>query len=74
MLQLLNVMHIVLSQTAKEKNLTLLYVGLFVLFLLMMVLDGQISKKYTLNKFFGKVIIFLFVATLIILAILYFFT
>lgn len=74
MLQFINTMSIVLSQTAKEKNLTILYVGLFLFFLLLMVLDGQIKKTYTLNKFFGKMIIVLFIAILIIFAILYFFT
>ncbi len=74
MLQLINTMSILLTQTAKEKNLTILYVALFLIFLLMMVLDGQISKKYTMNKFFGRAIIILFIVTLIILAILYFFT
>ena len=74
MLQLINTMSIILSQTAKEKNLTLLYVGLFLMFLLMMVLDSQIGKKWISNKFLSNVIIFLFIATIIILAILYFFT
>lgn len=74
MLQFINTLSIILSQTAKEKNLTLLYVGLFLFFLLLMVLDGQIKKTYTLNKFFGKLIIILFIAILIIFAILYFFT
>ena len=70
MINLFNTISLLLSQTAKEKNLTLLYVGLFLFFLLMMVLDGQIGKKYTMDKQFGKIIIGMFLVVLIIFIIL----
>lgn len=72
MVQLLQLASIVLSQTEQEKKLTFLYIGLFIIFLLMMVLDSQLTKKYT-NASLKKVVIALFIIVLAIFTILYFF-
>ena len=51
------------AQTLKEQKLTMLYIGLFALFLVMMVVDMYASKKYSGGKVLNKILMyFLFVA------------
>ena len=65
MLQLLGNMMILLEQTAREKKLTYLYIGLFLLFVLMLILDARTKKQYTGPKAVTYILLFfIFLATI----------
>ncbi len=62
-----------LAQTAQEKKLTLLYVGLFCFGLMMLVIDTQAGKRWVGdNKLLTKIIGVVFVIIIIVFIILYF--
>ena len=64
MLEILGKIVIMLEQTTREKKLTFLYIGLFLIFLLMLILDARTKKEYTGPKALTKIILFfLFLAS-----------
>lgn len=52
-----------LAQTAKEKKLTVLYIGLFAVFVVLLVVDMYGKNAYAGGKIINKIIVyFLFIA------------
>ncbi len=52
-----------LAQTIKEKKLTVLYIGLFAVFIVLLVVDMYGKKSYTGGKIINKIVVyFLFIA------------
>ena len=52
-----------LAQTLKEKKLTVLYIGLFAVFIVLLVVDMYGAKNYAGGKVISKIIVyFLFIA------------
>ncbi len=62
----------ILEQTTQEKNLTILYVTLFVIAMGMLVLDTLANKKWTPKAVHGF-LWFLFIVSLVALVILFVF-
>ena len=63
---------LLLSQTASEKKLTVLYLLLFFLFLMLLLIDARTKKGVTGPKEVKKVIIFLIFVAAVCLVIAYF--
>ena len=65
MLELLANFMIMLRQNAREKKLTFLYIGLFLLFLMMLILDARTKKhQFTGPKaVYNIIVFFLFLAS-----------
>lgn len=59
MLNILGNMFLMLEQTASEKKLTFLYIGLFMIFLFLLVLDARGKKTLTGPKIVYNIIAFL---------------
>ena len=60
MLSILSNIFLMLEQTASEKKLTFLYIGLFMMFLMLLVLDARGKKTLTGPKIVYNTIAFLF--------------
>ena len=61
-----------LAQTAAEKKLTYLYVGLFLFLLMLLLVDSTASKKYISNNPLKKITWVLFIIVFIALILVYF--
>ena len=72
MIDLIFNMNLLLAQTQQEKNLTILYVSLFVFLCLMLVIDAGGLKKYNGPKVWKKIFIAFMFIGIVALAILYF--
>ena len=64
--------NLLLAQTELQKKLTFLHVGLFVFFLLMLIIDSRESKKMMTNKTINKIVWFVFIIASVALIVLYF--
>ena len=65
--------NLLLAQTPREKELTVLYVSLFAFLCLMLFIDSRERKRIVDNKLLKKiVIVFLFIA-IIAMAVVYFY-
>ncbi len=72
-MQFLLNLNLILAQTQQERNLTILYVSLFVLLVFMLFLDTREAKKFVGgNKILAKIILFMLIIAIIVLAVLYF--
>ncbi|MBQ7453341.1 MAG: hypothetical protein IJS68_03660 [Clostridia bacterium] len=61
-----------LEQTEKEKKLTVLYVGLFALFVVLLVVDMYGKKKWANSKIVNRIIIAFFFILIIAFIVAYF--
>jgi len=69
---LLNGLNLILAQTAAEKKLTWLYVGLFAFLMMLLIIDSTASKKYISNNPLKVITWAMFIIAVIVMAVLYF--
>ena len=70
--QLLMNIVLMLEQTARERKLTFLYIGLFIIFLMMLIVDARTKKNFTGPKVVYNIIVFFLFLASIGLIIAYF--
>lgn len=60
-----------LAQTLKERKLTVLYIGLFAVFIVLLLVDMYGQKKYAGGKVIGKIVVYFVVLALIAFVVAY---
>ena len=70
--QLFNCAQFLLSQTEQEKRLTVVYIGVFLLFLTLLLVDMYAMKKWATNKTINKIILVLLIIAMVAFAVAYF--
>ena len=63
---------LLLAQSAKEKKLTVLYIGLFAVFVVLLVVDSYGAKKWASGKILPKIIAYFLFVALIAFLVAYF--
>ena len=63
---------LLLAQSAKEKKLTVLYIGLFAVFVVLLVVDSYGSQKWASGKIIPKIVMYFLFIALIAFLVAYF--
>jgi len=63
---------LILAQSEKEKKLTVLYIGLFAVFVVLLVVDSYGAKKWASGKVLPKIIIYFLLIALVAFLVAYF--
>ena len=61
-----------LEQTAQEKKLTVIYIGLFLAFVVFLIVDAYGLKKWTSNKTIFKIVLVFLIIAIVAFTVAYF--